>query len=185
MPKLPRHTSNIQLPQDVSIFFLGSEDAPSYQKLRLNSLLKDAHAFLSLHKHEVQLRPELFAHHLHNSYHPPYFGYLGLFIQDQLIGYAQVTESSFEKERHIASIYNVYVSPEYRKRGLAQLLFQYIFDLLQQSKQIERIFLTCTASNKTAYRFYQKLGFRRYAVKTRAIKWNGVYDDEIEMVKVL
>jgi len=185
MPTLPKHQSHLILPTDISIYFLDKQDAPSYQQLRLESLRHHPQAFLSLYEAEAPLHQALFANHLSHAYHPPFFGFLGLFANKQLIGYLQLGESTFEKERHTASVYNLYISPKYRKQGLATLLFEYAFELLAQSHKIERIFLTCTASNKAAYRLYRQLGFQRYAVKKQAIKWQGMYDDEIEMVKVL
>jgi ribosomal protein S18 acetylase RimI-like enzyme len=175
----------IELPPSVAIRFLDRKDGAEYQRLRLESLQQNASAFLTLHDTEAQLKQELFTNHLVNSYHPPYFGFLGIFIDELLVGYAQVSDSVFEKQRHIADIYNVYISPTFRKRGLALLLFRFIFDLLKHSNHIERVFLTCTASNTSALNFYDKLGFERFGIRHNAIKWQGVYDDQIELVKVL
>jgi ribosomal protein S18 acetylase RimI-like enzyme len=175
----------IELPPSVTVRFLDRKDGAAYQTLRLESLQQNPNAFLTLHDTEAQLKQDLFTNHLVNSYHPPYFGFFGIFVDKRLVGYAQVSDSVFEKQRHIADIYNVYISPTFRKKGLALLLFQFIFDLLKQSNRIERIFLTCTASNTSALHFYDKLGFERFGIRQNAIKWQGVYDDQIELVKVL
>jgi len=177
--------SHLKLPENVAIYFLTEEDGDDYQRLRLESLQHDADAFLSLYETETQFKPKLFANHLANAFHPPFFGFFGLFVDGMLVGYAQVADNYFEKQRHIANIYNVYISPTQRKKGYAKLLFEYIFDTLKQSQQVERLFLTCTATNTSAYRFYRKLGFQRIGIKKKAIKWEGKYDDEVEMVKVL
>src|SRR5258708_8861386 len=111
MPKLPVHTSTVVLPPKVKIYFLTEEDSAEYQRLRLESLQESPSAFLSLHENEVQLKEELFANHLQSNYHPPYFGFLGIFVDDQLVGNAQINESFFEKPQHISNIYTVYISP--------------------------------------------------------------------------
>ena len=175
----------ITLPPNTTIRFLNSDDAPSYQQLRLESLQNSANAFLSLYKNEVLLNTRTFSQHLQYSLQPPYFGYYGLFVDSKLVGYVQVCSVSFEKKQHLAEIYNVYITPAQRRRGLAKTLFLYVFDKLKENSQIEQVYLSCTASNKTALNFYKQLGFRRFAVKRQAIKWQGVYDDEIEMVKML
>lgn len=164
---------------------LTREDGPAYKQLRMQSLQSDPSAFLSTFETENQLHEGIFANHLDSSYHPPFLGYFGIFEEDTLLGYLQVSSSFLEKESHIATIYNVYMNPKYRGQGLARMLFEHVFEVLKDHGNIERIFLTCTASNKRACRFYQKLGFRRYAVRVQAVKWQGKYDDEIEMVKML
>jgi ribosomal protein S18 acetylase RimI-like enzyme len=176
MPTLPSHTY---------LRFLTEKDADAYQKLRLESLKLSPTAFLTTYDVESHLDKELFANHLQNAYHPPYFGFVGIFVHEKLVGYGQVYENTLVKQRHTTAIYNVYISPAYRQQGLATYLFEHIFDLLKNNGGIERLFLTCTASNTVACDFYEQLGFEQYGIKHQAIKWNDVYDDEIEWVKVL
>lgn len=177
--------SHFELPEGVFIRLLTAEDGFAYQDLRLHSLHNDTHAFLSTYQNELKLHEETFANHLDWAYHPPHFGYFGLFKHDKLIGYVQVAKTYLEKQEHIASMHNLYLLPHYRGQGLATLLFEYIFDLLKKSEKIERVFISCRAKNKPAMALYKKLGFKRYAVKAKAVKWDGEYDDEVEMVKVL
>jgi ribosomal protein S18 acetylase RimI-like enzyme len=168
-----------------SIRLLAREDGPSYQRLRLESLQHNPGSFLSTFQTECQLHENSFSNHLDWAYHPPHFGYFGVFVEDVLAGYVQVAKTFLEKQEHIALINNLYISPQFRGHGLAEKLFKHIFDLLQTDERVERLYLTCAASNRPAQQLYRKLGFRRYGVKTRSIKWNGFYDDEVEMVAVL
>ncbi len=177
--------SEINLPEGVSIHLLTADDALAYQDLRLHSLRNDTHAFLSTYQNELKLHIDSFANHLDWAYHPPYYGYFGLFKQEKLIGYVQVAKTHLEKQDHIASLHNLYLLPHHRGQGLATLLFEYVFDLLKKGEKVERVFISCRAKNKPAMALYKKLGFKRYAVKARSIKWDGEYDDEVEMVKIL
>jgi ribosomal protein S18 acetylase RimI-like enzyme len=172
-------------PLSTTIRLLARADGARYQVLRLQSLQTDPAAFLSTFETESALHESVFANHLDSSYHPPFLGYYGIFVGDQLAGYVQVSQNFLEKENHIVFLNNVYISPAFRKQGLGGQLFTFVFDLLAQHDHIERVYLSCTAKNATAYRFYRKMGFTRYGVRTKAIKWQHEYDDEIEMVKVL
>lgn len=167
------------------IRLLTKSDAHAYQAMRLLSLQTDPAAFLSTFEAESKLHDSAFADHLDWAYHPPSFGYFGLFIDDELAGYMQTSKNFLEKQVHIASLYNLYVAPKFRNQGVAKKLITHVLRILQEEDHIERVFLSCTAKNPNAYHFYRHLGFQRIGVKVKAIKWNGQYDDEIEMVKLL
>jgi|SRR5579859_2230065 len=170
------------------IRLLTKADGTEYQKLRLESLAKNPDAFLTTFENEKNLHEDVFANHLDWAYHPPYFGYFGVFVGDndtKLAGYSQVSQNFLEKQSHIAMINNVYFSPQWRGQGLATQLFKHIFTLLKTDGHIERIYLSCTASNHHAQHLYRQLGFQRYGVKVKAVKWQRKYDDEVEFVKVL
>jgi ribosomal protein S18 acetylase RimI-like enzyme len=173
------------MPESIEIRLLTKEDGADYQQLRLESLQTNPDAFLSSYEAEEQLDESTFANHLEWAYHPPTFGYFGIFVGGKLAGYVQASKSFLDKEKHICSLNNVYISKEFRKQGLATKLLNYVTDLLKREAGIERVFLSCTGKNKPAHNLYRKLNFRRYAVRAKAIKWEDQYDDTVEMVKVL
>lgn len=173
------------MPADIEIRLLTKNDAPAYQALRLQSLQVNPEAFLSSYENESKLHDSAFADHLDWAYHPPSFGYFGVFVGEQLAGYIQTGKNYLEKQEHVSSLYNLYVSTDFRHQGLATKLIEHVTQLLEKNESIERVFLSCTAKNPSAYRLYKKLGFHRIGVKAKAVKWNGQYDDEIEMVKLL
>ncbi len=178
-----------------SIRLLTRADGGAYQQLRLQSLQQNPEAFLSLYENERKLHEKIFADHLDWADHPPHFGYFGIFVDNQgdtdngggkkLAGYVQVARTFLDKQAHVVLLNNLYIAPEFRGQGLASALFDYVFSVLKTSEAIERIFLSCAGKNKPALQFYRKMGFQRYGVKVRAIKWDNQYDDEVEMVKVV
>jgi RimJ/RimL family protein N-acetyltransferase len=167
------------------IRLLTRADGPAYSQLRLRSLQEDGDVFLSSFDTESQLHEDAFASHLDYTYHPPHFGYFGIFVEEKLAGYVQVGKTYLDKQEHIALMNNLYIAPEYRGLGLAKKVFAHVFDLLEKSEKVERLYLTCAARNKKALHLYQDLGFRRFAVRAKSIKWQGEYGDEVEMVKIL
>lgn len=173
------------MPAQHHIRLLTREDGSSYQQLRLESLQHNPEAFLSTYESESVLHENAFADHLEWAYHPPSFGYFGLFSGDTLAAYVQISQNYLEKQRHIIQVNNLYVGVKFRRQGCASMLMQYIFQHFSQLGHIERAYLSYTGRNTAAYTFYKKLGFRRFAVRANAIKWQDVYDDEIEMVKLL
>ncbi len=167
------------------IRLLTATDGPAYQALRLQSLQESPQAFLSTYDAEKNLQEKSFANQLDWAYHPPHHGYFGIFMGKELAGYLQIGKSYLEKQNHIVFAYNFYIAPQYRRQGVATKLFQYVLNLVAASEQIERVYLTCAATNVPACNFYKKMGFRRFSIRAKTIKWQGVYDDEVEMVKVL
>lgn len=168
----------------IVIRLLTKEDASDYQQLRLESLQTNPEAFLSSYETESALHDSAFEDHLDWAYHPPAYGYFGVFVDEKLAGYVQTAKNFLEKQNHIAFLYNLYISKNFRHRGLARTLIAHALKELEDL-DVERVFLSCTAKNPNAYNLYKKLGFKRVGIKVKAIKWNGHYDDEIEMVKLL
>lgn len=171
--------------QQLHIRLLTRADGADYSQLRLRSLQEDGDVFLSSFETESTLHEDAFAAHLDYTYHPPHFGYFGIFVEDKLVGYVQVGKTYLDKQEHIALLNNLYILPEFRGQGLAKKVFSHIFNLLDKSEKNERLYLTCAARNKKALGLYRELGFQRFAVRAKSIKWQGQYGDEVEMVKIL
>ncbi len=169
----------------MTIRLLTAQDAPDYQILRLRALQTDPVAFLSTFDSESDKQETSFAHELAYAYAPPFFGYYGAFEGERLMGFCLVTQSYLNKQDHVAFLYNLYVDPAFRGQRVGTQLVTDIMDRLSKAGKIERIFLSCTAKNKSAVHFYKAVGFQRCGIRPRSVKWENTYDDEIEMVKVI
>jgi ribosomal protein S18 acetylase RimI-like enzyme len=161
---------------------LTANDAAAYQTLRLEALTTNPDSFLATLAGEQEHSVTYFERELEAAHHSPMYGYYGVFVADVLAGYAYIDTSYLPKQRHLAFLYNLHIATAYRRQGLALRLCQEIFSLLKQQTQIELIFAACNGSNKSARSFYHQLGFRRCGIKPNAIKWQGKYDDEVELV---
>lgn len=170
------------LSANFSIRRLTAGDGAAYQALRLEALATNPGSFLATLASEQNHNLEYFERELEAAHHSPMYGYYGIFDQNALIGYVYIDTSYLPKQRHIAFLYNLNIATSHRRQGLAQQLCQEIFSLLKKQTEIELVFAACNASNKTARSFYHQLGFRRCGIKPKAIKWQGEYDDEVELV---
>ena len=159
-------------------------DASIYQTLRLKALKTNPESYLATWETEQNKSTEAFAWEIRYATSSPINGYYG-FLENQLIGYTQLEQLSLPKQQHTAYLFNLYVDPDYRGQGYASKLFDYLSKLAKEKAQVERIFITCNRKNTAAQKLYQKLGFTQYGVKEKSVKWQGEYDDEVEMVKKL
>jgi RimJ/RimL family protein N-acetyltransferase len=164
---------------------LTGQDGADYQILRLRSLQTNPEAFLSTYESEANKHEISFCNELDYAYSPPYFGYYGCFEGERLIGFCLIQQSYLNKQDHVAFLYNLYVDPLFRGQKVATTLIAEVINQLSKHEHIERLFLTCTAKNKVAVKFYKNIGFKRCGIRPRSVKWDGAYDDEVEMVKIL
>jgi ribosomal protein S18 acetylase RimI-like enzyme len=165
---------------------LTAQDGPTFQIKRIESLQQNPDAYLTVLEQEQNRHEADFAQELESNYHPPTFGYYGAFTDDsdhpELAGYCLITSSWLPKQKHIAMMYNLYVSPQFRHQHVASHLMKYITEQLAAHEHVDRLFITCAASNKPALRFYAKHGFRRCGRRPGSIKWQGQVDDELEFM---
>jgi ribosomal protein S18 acetylase RimI-like enzyme len=168
----------------MTIRILTHKDAQAYKELRLQALQKNPESFLATFEVENKKPINSFSSELIYAASYPIFGYYGVFIDEKLVGYAHLSDSYLPKQKHIAYLYNLYINPDYRNKGLAIKLFNHLLEEIKQTK-IERIFLSCNKKNVPAQKLYKKLGFVKYGLKEKSVKWQDEYDDEVEMVKVV
>lgn len=169
----------------VTIRMLTGSDAPAYRELRLQALQTNPESYLATFASENKRSVESFASEIRYSFSPPVFGYYGIFQNETLVGYAQLEKSYMDKQQHVCFLYNLYVAPAHRGKGYATGLFQFLLRQVQEKTQLERIFLSCNRKNTAAQALYKKLGFTLYGVKEKSVKWQGQYDDELEMVRAV
>ena len=167
------------------IRLLTTADVTPYRALRLKALQTNPESYLSTYESEKIKPLDSFIWELRYATSQPINGYYGVFVDDSLIGYAQLERSYLAKQKHIAYLYSLYVDPSYRGKGYASKLLTQITQLAKEKAQIERIFITCNRKNLPAQAFYKKLGFKEYSIREKSVKLDDEYDDEIEMVKKL
>lgn len=163
----------------MTIRLLNINDSKQYRYLRLLSLKTDPEAFTSTFKNESAYNHSFFINKIYSSLQKPIFGIYGVFDKKKLIATAQLGFSFYPKKSHISYIYEVYVHPDFRKRGIATRLIKHLIKQSKRDSSIEQIEIRVNSLNKSAISLYEKLGFKKVATLPHSIKErDGNYMDE-------
>lgn len=161
------------------IRLLTPNDAAGYCQLRLTALSSDPKAFLSSFESEEKIPLENFAHKLFRNTTLPIYGYYGyLNDKQELIGCIHLANEWIFKRRHIATLNELYILPEFRRQGIAAGLINHCLNLLKTVPDKEQIELHVNSDNLQAIKLYQKLGFSQVATIPKAVKEPDGYQDE-------
>lgn len=107
---------------------------------------------------------------------------VGAFEQDELAGMAGFYRQKHAKFQHKGHIWGVYVSKDFRRRGVARAVMQDVVRRAAMAPGIEQITLTVAATQSAARELYLSLGFRLYGVEPRSLKIGSEYVDDELMV---
>lgn len=149
-------------------------DAVPFRELRLHSLQDSPTAFSADYQknlnHPLQHWEEMLTVHVDES---------TIFLaqhENQLIGMTGIVRGGSPKTRHSATIWGVYVRPEWRGLHIAEELIQACFTWAR-ARQIVVAKLGVTASNTSAIHCYERCGFRISGTEPRAVYYESKYHD--------
>lgn len=165
----------------MTIRFLNSQDVVAFRELRLHALREAPTAFGSDFEREVQFTLEEFAARMSVAGEPS-SGVFGAFDGERLVGITGFSREIRVKRAHIASLWSVYVLPEFRGQGIAARLLDAAIDYARQLDCVRQIMLSVTADNEPARRLYRSRGFEVYGLEPDALCVDGAYYDEEHMV---
>ena len=155
-------------------------DAERYRELRLEALRDNSQAFITDHAAAQAEPAEKWLERIRESdgQHDAilYFAVAG----GDLIGMAGVGRGSRAKTRHSGMVWGVYVRPEWRALGIGRALVMACLEWARRAG-LSIVKLGAMASNPVAIACYAHLGFVEYGVEPQAIRWDGVYYDEVLM----
>ncbi|WP_247883617.1 GNAT family N-acetyltransferase [Azospirillum sp. B21] len=153
------------------------DDAEEYRSLRLEALHRHPEAFGSSHAEESTRPLSSFAERIAGGY------IAGGFVDGQLDATAGLLVPIQAKSRHKGLLWGVYVRGNRRGSGLADAVMTAL--LAHAVEHVEQIHLSVAATNKRAIGLYERLGFEAYGMEPRALKVDGIYIDELLMVKFM
>lgn len=96
--------------------------------------------------------------------------------ESSLIGMTGIARGGSPKTRHSATIWGVYVRPEWRGMHIAEELINACF-IWARARKIVATKLGVTATNRFAIRCYERCGFRVTGTEPRAVYYDGQYHD--------
>ena len=160
-----------------SVRRLSTLEADSFRSIRLESLQQDPEAFGSTLAGELSEFRDIFLERFGRS------TLFGGFVGANLMARAGFSPLEGPKIGHKGVLWGMYVRPEARRTELASAL---VGSLIEHAREhVEQIQLTVVSSNSRARRFYQRMGFSEYGLEKKALKYNGLYFDEVLMVRFL
>lgn len=135
--------------------------------------------YTQLDEFHVQARPDYFVHRddvypkehfIHNLAYPGGLQ-LGVFDGEKMVGFVEATlwnESGMRKDLHTVCLDNIYVLPEYRRRGIAAKLFAEVEFWAKEQGAI-RLDLHTWDFNKSAIAMYEAMGMtpQRYVFEKK------------------
>ena len=168
----------MKLPSEASIRQLHAADAEAFSALRREVTAENA-VPMGLTLEEELTRPmEGFRTQL--SLPEPNAAF-GAFIEGELAGTAAVAwPSKFPSSRHKVTLWGTFVSPRFRRLGLARQLVQRAIAHARASG-VRRVNLTVYVPNVPAVALYEGLGFEHCGVEPEAVGLNGAFYDGQQM----
>lgn len=164
----------------VEIRILTSTDAQAFSKLRLEALEGDPRAFGSSVEEHLAMPAETVAHRLTPQPHSDFV--VGAFANYTLVGVAGFHRDDRAKTRHKGFIWGVYVTADWRGKGVARRLLSTILDRLRSYNDLDHVGLHVTSDQTAARRLYLSLGFEIIGHERRAFKIGDDYIDQDQMV---
>jgi RimJ/RimL family protein N-acetyltransferase len=104
--------------------------------------------------------------------------------ENRLIGMTGIYRGELPKTKHGATIWGVFVRPEWRGLHLAESLIEACIGWAK-SHEVVIIKLGVTAASTSAVRCYQRCGFIIYGIEPRGIFYEGHYYDGYLMYRSL
>ncbi len=163
----------------MNIRTLGPEDATAFQELRLFALKESPSAFGSSYEEERDRTAKQIEAFIAGSPERTIFGCIA---NNKLVGVCGVGREQGLKERHIAFIRSMYVSPTTRGNGVGRDLLLAAVEKAAQWSGVEQVSLAVTATNEAAVNLYRSCGFVEVGRMPRALKVHAEYFDEITML---
>jgi len=160
------------------------DDAAAVRALRLEALTQNPTAFSADVTATAAEPPEAWAARI-ARYNQEQAGVICVAeASGGLVGMAGLVCGHWPKTRHRADIWGVYVKPEWRNRGIAEALLAECAGWARE-RGVFMALLGVVTINTPAIRCYARCGFQVYGIDPKTLCHDGIYYDELLMVKYL
>ena len=99
----------------------------------------------------------------------------GAFHADRLVGAAGLNFERRTRTRHKATLFGMFVHPDFRGRGIAGALVRAVLAQARATPGIAVVQLTVTDTNESALRLYARCGFRAFGTEPLAVRIGAAY----------
>lgn len=166
----------------IDIRTLDQSHAEAFQGLRLRGLREHPAAFASSFEEEFDRPLDAVRSRLTTTDRNAAFG---AFIQDGLVGLAGLYRETHRKLEHRATLWGVYVAPEYRRGEVGRVLIEHALGYARDTMRVRQVVLGVGANNAAAIALYRRVGFEPIGIERDFIFAEGKYHDELHMIRFL
>lgn len=157
---------------------LAAPDVAAFRQIRLQAILDSPSAVWPTYEEEARRTDKEIQARIQRTDTQVVFG---AFIGKGLVGIAGLRREPLEQVAHKALLWGVFVSPDWRREGLARKIFARVQSFAREEGVLQ-IQLCVNAENVRARNLYRSLGFKSFGVEPRAMRVGDRYFDEEHMV---
>ncbi len=155
------------------------EDAAALRELRLEALQNRPIAFASDYEEESKLPLSHTEGQLRDQTANATFVAV---LDSTLVGMTGIGQYRHIKEKHNGIIWGVYVQPAWRGKNISGQMIEACINWARD-RSIKFVKLGVAAVNASALNSYIRAGFRVYGVEPQVLFYDGVYYDELLMLR--
>jgi ribosomal protein S18 acetylase RimI-like enzyme len=112
----------------------------------------------------------------------------GAFDGDELVGGLGFAPGQIAKQRHRGEIFNVFLKPKCRGKGVGKMLFSHVINYVKNERpETMQLHLSVGTFNSPAVGLYQSVGFQVYATEERRLRASdgiGFIDEFLMIYKI-
>lgn len=155
---------------------LQPHESAIYREVRLACLKNVPQYFGSTYEEEV-LNPKFRFETFIEDESPDHVMF-GAFDAERLVGITGFNRMARQRAMHRGEIVQVYVDPNYRGQNIGEKLIRRVLEYAFTLEGIEQVQLSVIASNQTAIKLYEKIGFKTFGIQPKYFKVGSTYLDQ-------
>jgi len=160
---------------DIDIRPITRGEAPAWRLLRLEMLKNHPTAFKSSYEDIADRELDFFAQRIPDDAVDVLFG---VYAAGELSGSAGFSREERLKARHKGVMSSVYLKPALRGRGIGEALTKRVIEHAREHVSV--LLCSVVSDNGAARALYERMGFVRYGVEPRALRYQGRdYDEDL------
>jgi ribosomal protein S18 acetylase RimI-like enzyme len=169
---------------DITIRIAVPDDSPTLLELRLEALSMHPEAFAADVDMTAAEGADVWAERIANYARRQSDAICIAECQNQIIGMAGVGLGHWPKTRHSGFIWGVYVTPDWRGMHIAEAILNECSGWAKDHGGVV-VKLGVVTTNMSAIHCYTRCGFSVYGIEPKVIYHDGVYYDELSMVRLI
>lgn len=151
-------------------------DESEYRRIRLECLRRFPDNFGSRYEEEAAVPVLPFESYIREE-SPDHFIF-GAYPNGKLVGIAGFSRRDRKKTRHRGEIVHMYVDPDHRGQRIGESLLREVIEAAFALDGIESLELSAVASNTSAQKLYEKIGFETFGIQKNYFKDGDRYWDQ-------